>query len=68
VKAAELSAERIELIELETAGLALATISDDSNRSTDENLTLVVRYYHGSTLDAGARKSIATIDRALIVL
>ena len=55
VKAAELSAERIELMELETAGLALATISDDSNRSTDENLPLVVRYYHGS--DSGFRSA-----------
>jgi uncharacterized protein (TIGR02444 family) len=68
VKAAELSAERIELMELETAGLALATISDDSNRSTDENLALVVRYYHGSTLDSKARKSIAVVERALIGL
>ncbi len=68
VKAAELSAERIELMELETAGLALAMISDDSNRSAGENLTLIVRYYHGSTLDAGARRAIATIERALIAL
>jgi uncharacterized protein (TIGR02444 family) len=65
VKAAELSAERIEFIELETAGFALATISDDSNRSADENLSLIVRYYHGSTLDSDARHSIAVVEKAL---
>lgn len=65
VKAAELSAEQIELQVLETEGLFLAMISDDTNRSADENLTLVVRYYRGSDLDEPANMAITAIEKAL---
>ena len=65
VKAAELSAERIELAVLETEGLLLAMISDDGNHANGQNLALVVRHYHGSDLDEAARRDIAVIEQAL---